>query len=421
MQFITNRTQPNHLQVVQQMLDEAEEVFIAVAFLKMSGLSHFEKQLRQLAKDKVPVTLVVGLNFAITEPAALQRLYSLRKRHQNFALYLGRYDAKSQTFHPKIYASRKAKRFQLLSGSANLTNGGLGANHEASVFLEGNVQAEVWKNVLAHFEFLSSYLVSEPISKGLLEEYMAFYSKAKKHRVNGDYEFDSAPKHIDDETEELSKLLTKERRKELSIEFARREALYEKARLVLASLSSEKKTSKERFIDHLNQLIRTKGKKEPYFQSGSLHRQRPKLLDNPEGLIEIIKAAFKNKDESPRFAFDELMDLARGYNGIGVNLVTEILMAINPATFANINKKPIEVICSISGSDLKKTYQTYNGADYQRYCDTVKKINERLDFSNFIQSDAFFNESYNKLKSDSKNSKVGSKKKRTSKSGLKLK
>jgi HKD family nuclease len=368
-----------------------------VAFLKNSGLSHFEKQLRQLAKEGIPVTMVVGLNFAITEPSALERLSILDKKYPAFRLFLCRLDKKSQAFHPKIYASRKGKRFQLLSGSANLTNGGLNTNHEASIFLEGNISSEIWKEVSLHFQFLISNPISEPVNKNILEEYAIFYEKAKRKRGKEDFEFDTTPKPIDLNTQKLNRFLTPARRKALEEKFKTKERKYKKAATVLNQIADLKNPNKSQILDLFFQLTNSE-EEENLFDSGGIPRHKNDFERYYKSIFKLIQTIRENRNKSAGYVFEAAFKIAESKEGIGVNLITEIMMSFDPERFAVLNKRPLSVLTEISGKTLKKTPRLYTSEEYQNYCNLMFELNQRLGFKNMLQTDAFCNSVYEEYK-----------------------
>lgn len=103
-------------------LDGADRLDLAVAYAKSSGVG----RLLSIALPR-RTRAVVGLGFGLTDPAAVEQLEragsELRAVDDTSAL------AASQ-FHPKLYLVERGERLTVLSGSANLTYGGLTANVE---------------------------------------------------------------------------------------------------------------------------------------------------------------------------------------------------------------------------------------------------------------------------------------------------
>jgi HKD family nuclease len=103
-------------------LDGAERLQLAVAYAKSSGVGH-------LLGLGVPSRsrAVVGLGFGLSDPPAVERLEAagveVRCAVDSSTL-------EATTFHPKLYLASRPRELVVLSGSANLTGGGLRGNVE---------------------------------------------------------------------------------------------------------------------------------------------------------------------------------------------------------------------------------------------------------------------------------------------------
>ena len=120
MKLITNENKPTHSSVINRLLKNSDEVIICVAFLKNSGLSYILKEL------PLNCTFYIGTDFYLTEPNAIKKLYK-----QEHTVYLTK--KTKSAFHPKIYYFRQGDNISILTGSANITGGGLDTNFETSV------------------------------------------------------------------------------------------------------------------------------------------------------------------------------------------------------------------------------------------------------------------------------------------------
>lgn len=61
MNITSNTTTKNHLKVIKEKISTAEEIFIAVAFLKDSGLKRIEKDIKNALERKVKLTIITRL------------------------------------------------------------------------------------------------------------------------------------------------------------------------------------------------------------------------------------------------------------------------------------------------------------------------------------------------------------------------
>lgn len=103
-------------------LDGALRLDIAVAFATMSGTS-------RLLRAGLPRTsrVVVGLGFGLSDPAALEQMDSSGVSVRCVA---DSADLASSQYHPKLYLVSRVRELVVLSGSNNLTAGGLVSNVE---------------------------------------------------------------------------------------------------------------------------------------------------------------------------------------------------------------------------------------------------------------------------------------------------
>src|SRR5687767_6811377 len=130
--IMANEAQRNHGQLLQSWLDGGLDAFVAVAFLKHSGLRSIESRLEAFLQRGGTLRLLVGTDFFLTEAQALRDLDRLAKIYPKLEWRLVE-QSNTSTFHPKYYRFQDAANAWLMIGSANLTGGGLESNIEVSV------------------------------------------------------------------------------------------------------------------------------------------------------------------------------------------------------------------------------------------------------------------------------------------------
>jgi hypothetical protein len=114
---------------LKDSLDGATDVWAAVAFVTQGGVNVLHKILKDLPGPPPPIEIVARAA-PVTEPAALIRL---RKELQvQVSVVSG---TRAQRYHPKLWLIDAGDELRVLSGSGNLTEGGLNGNDE---------QFEVW-------------------------------------------------------------------------------------------------------------------------------------------------------------------------------------------------------------------------------------------------------------------------------------
>lgn len=73
------------------------------------------------------------------------------------------------TYHPKVYVFRTGDSVEAVVGSANFTSGGLGRNHEASVWMRGTIADKALADLLAFTK--ASAALGEPVTRDLADRY----------------------------------------------------------------------------------------------------------------------------------------------------------------------------------------------------------------------------------------------------------
>jgi HKD family nuclease len=153
---------------------ELDRLDVAVAYATLSGLT----VLHDAVGDWPPVTRwVVGLDDAITQPAAIDALLALDGAEVRLAR-LG----PQRRFHPKLYclwSSQNAAECIVVIGSGNMTHHGLSRNGEAAVLLQAESEAEA-NEIRAAWSTLSA--LGLPAADVDLDAYRALYAKARKAR-----------------------------------------------------------------------------------------------------------------------------------------------------------------------------------------------------------------------------------------------
>lgn len=122
--------------IVKQEMQSANDVQIAVAFLKYTGIKVIEKSMRQCLDNGGSLELIAGLDFKTTDSRSLQYFINLKKEYSkvNFYCFGDRKENKTDiVFHPKIYLFEKGRETTGIVGSANMTRGGLMTNFEVNI------------------------------------------------------------------------------------------------------------------------------------------------------------------------------------------------------------------------------------------------------------------------------------------------
>lgn len=188
MKLISNKGDVNHLTEVSAELEDSTEIVICIAFLKLSGLNFLiDKLINHIDKTK----FFVGIDFYLTEPKALYKLFNL-----GFKVFLT--NQKGITYHPKIYYFRHDKNVITFVGSANLTSGGLVTNIETSLKLSFATATSIdnqFNQLFLDFESKSTLINS----KAIIASYEKRYAIYRDKHNNADLDFIKAEELLNEQ------------------------------------------------------------------------------------------------------------------------------------------------------------------------------------------------------------------------------
>jgi len=125
--------------IINQELQNANSVRMAVAFLKYSGIKVLESSLQRCLSNNGSVEIIAGLDFKTTDPKSIHYFIKLQKKIKNIKFYCYGDTREHKTlvfFHPKIYLFSKGRETTGIIGSTNLTRGGLLTNFEVNVVIK---------------------------------------------------------------------------------------------------------------------------------------------------------------------------------------------------------------------------------------------------------------------------------------------
>lgn len=155
---------------LQTLIENHDSISIAVAWGDLTRLA------KTLISNKAKFESVLfGIDFSATDPDLIDELVGVPNA---FVV-----KKRPGCFHPKIFYFQSGNESEAIVGSANFTNGGLGNNLEASVYVSGATDEPFFKQVrnqIASYEWLQ-----RPITKKLAASYRRqAEAAAKKPRPN---------------------------------------------------------------------------------------------------------------------------------------------------------------------------------------------------------------------------------------------
>tara|TARA_R110000744_G_scaffold34666_3_gene80605 strand:+ start:321 stop:1529 length:1209 start_codon:yes stop_codon:yes gene_type:complete len=394
---IHNIGSSSHLDVIKKLFKTSDEIWLATAFLKMSGLNLILPAIKKHIKSNKPITIIAGQNFGLTEPDALKVLFNLFKNNVNANLFLDKAEDNIKVFHPKLFLFKTNEKGTIISGSANLTKGGLIGNQEVSLCLETKTKSSEWQSAINYFNHIIQEKNAYLINLMLIKRYEHFYKEQKgvrKHqkavpeKQESDYSFDY---------KKLRKYLKKYRTKQSIINLKQREKDYKEAKILLDEIVESQRLTQDRFETILDALVGAAGL-QSLWKSGSLFRHRFKVYECKNEFRDLVTFIKESQNEPASIVFDGAKELVNDVRGASINYVTEIMMTYQPNRFANLNRNPITVLDKEAGVYFKSHSSSFNGEDYQDYCLLIEEICNELDLKNMLEVDSFFNEIYWEIK-----------------------
>ncbi len=166
----------NLASVLVPLMADAEEVRAAVAFVSQEGLRTILPSVQKCLQRNGRMEFLVGLDLAVTEPAALWELQELSNSTPRFSWYCLLDLATGGIFHPKLYIMEQADSVTAVIGSSNLTAGGLSRNAEVNVAIRALPTEEIvsdLREVYAALKFHRQRVVPD-------EEFLTFYQNYRR-------------------------------------------------------------------------------------------------------------------------------------------------------------------------------------------------------------------------------------------------
>jgi HKD family nuclease len=362
----------------------------------MSGLNLLLPSIKKHIKLNRPIHIIAGQNFGLTEPEALRKLYDDFGTYTNAKFYLDKAEGNQSIFHPKLFIFKKDSKGFIISGSANITNGGLIKNKEASLVIETSISSNTWRETIKYYEEICKKDSADSLSLMIINRYKDFYEEQKRIRQKQKASPDKKSSDYN-----FTYLKLKNRLKDYKIEdfkekFKQREADYKKAKVLLNEIVDSKRLTQGRFEEIIELLVGKSGQK-ALWQSGSMNRHKAKVFECKDEFRTLVKFIKENQKSSPNNVFSTAKELVQDVNGARINYVTEIMMTFQPERFGNLNSNPIKVLKEEAGVYFKSHSSSYNGDNYQEYCLIIREICNELELKNLLEVDSFFNIIYWKL------------------------
>ena len=391
--LITN-TEGNHVDIINKGISSADRVIICVAFLKTSGLTLIKECLAKALNKGTNVKIVIGLDFFLTEPKALWDTFNMCEPYKNATLLLCTQN--KNTFHPKLYYWAKNGNATVVIGSANLTSGGLAVTVEVSVLYKLKVESQFVERLFSFVSELERNDRVSPATRLSLSQYQRRYEIFNKKRKEAEKEAERETKNLFtfDETKLLQYLSDTRKSPQEQKQLQRKRANYKKARNLLERLATENIGSKQAFLEVYDQLVGAKDTKS-LWHSGGLFRLKEKVARSYRQFVRLLRALRSNIEATADVLIDISRQNAQQINGLGLNVITEIMNTYAPKKFAVLNRNPVSSLAHLGfeefGSLNKKVF---SGAKYAKFNSLIQELGRLCGFSDLAEVDHFLNYVY---------------------------
>ncbi|MBM5580807.1 phospholipase D family protein [Burkholderia pseudomallei] len=394
-QLLVNNENADHQSVIVQRLATAKRFDCMVAFAKASGFRALRHELERALARGLKARFAVGLNFYLTEPTVLWQLF--RMSGHNLQLYLSR---SSATFHPKIYAISTGGAGMVVIGSANLTQGGLQDNHEASVLVEDQ-QGTLTRSVARHFDYLIEDEHLVPATKADIDDYEREFEinqveqrmarrraeqarqRAKVTKITGQaFDTQSLWNVLETMRQDTSERgFEKDRR--------RRGQNRKKAGVVIRGMVAAEPLSSRKFLMHYDRLLE-------HFHSGGLARGKTKIAEHAVAFQRALATVVQEDYRDVGRVYGLLLDHLRDVPGAGVNVITEILHALDNKRFAVMNRNAVcgMRLANMDEFPVRPLKSNVSPEHYVKFCKVANQIREQLGLANLSELDSVFNYAY---------------------------
>lgn len=403
MQLITNRKDTNHLMILREFFRISEEVFVAVAFFKKSGFDLIFDDFKESLERGTQIVFLCGLDFYQTEPSALKAIYSLSENYYNCQLLVKEQNNNS-TFHPKLYCFKHGEKRTVLIGSANFTKGAFESNFELSINETFRIDSEENKelqllinNLKNKCKKYSNIDISNYARKFQIYQRNENYAKRKsKNEADSLFQLNKY---------RISKYLNnyKQDAKEKD-DLKLRNHNYENAKDILEKIRTQDLTKSE-FFNYYEKLVGRAGEKS-LWHSGSIFRGKDSVKNYYREFKVMLNEIVDNISDTPTEILAKMEKYYRkGRNekidGLGPNIMTEILNTYAPDKFPVLNQNPLTSVKFLGFEEFPHS-QNFKPKNYNDFAVLLSGIMNGYDFKSLGQVDHFLNYIYWQIKNNEK-------------------
>lgn len=398
LKLLLNENNRNHGDFLRSWLPGCDDGFFAVAFFKVSGLRVIQAELNAFLKRGGALRMVVGTDFFQTDPEALRELFSLSRRFPAFQWRMMKACAES-TFHPKYYRTSGSGRIWMLTGSANMTPGGMAGNIEVSSVIEDEATSALARDAMRLEEVLWTHERCQVPTEDVIGKYAAVHAVNREH-------MEAAAKKVKHIVEAVPALVGQFLDSELAAYRAdakeqanliQRASNYREARdLISEHLLTPEPVRAEVFMEVYERLVGRAGAGK-LWHSGGVERGKAGVMEAREKVQAMLLELEPILDAEAEAVYAEGAKWMKEIKGMGPNIFTEFCHTLRPHRFAVLNENPVTSIGELH-RDKFPSPGSFKPADYGRFCRCLQTLATACDFADFGETDHFLSFVYWRLK-----------------------
>jgi HKD family nuclease len=388
----------DHAAILNRSLRNAMKFDCVVAFAKATGLTELKDALEKRVEDKCRVRIAVGLDLYVTEPAALKALLEFADVNPKYVeAYVTPFDPtrpRKHTFHPKVFVmTDSAGNATVVIGSANLTRGGLLHNTEASVVVTDH--ALLAAQVRRFFGRLIADEEIESLTPAILREYTEAHAKFAASRKQAESKAQAgaakavSAMRVANLAQHLANMRNDPGPEGFDAQIRKRRANRLAARRMLEEIAHQGAVSTQVFQEQYAEFLR-------YLHASGMQRKKGGVPQHREQFASGVRAALRAADSTPSEAYEAVNAHLIRVDGAGVNVISEILHAVNPKRYAVMNKNSISGLSSTGATGFPRwsSKASVRGKGYGSFCAACDKLRKRLQLRDMTELDALYNSRY---------------------------
>lgn len=389
MKLITN-SDKTHKGVFRKLLKKAHSIDIVTAYSDQETLDFIIKRISK-NKNNPKLTLITGGNFAITHPDALAKI----KQELAGKLFVALPD-EQVVFQSNIYLFKTKNNYHVLIGSAPCTEEALETDMEASVYQKKSKKKKLWKLSRQHIDHLIQSADVHPLTTRFIARYETYYQEINNDPEQAQSAWEDSEILINDINQLKARFKKWKKLAPNAERIVEIEDNYRLARKIQNRIASQKMMTDEEASKYMDRLIGTSGERGGWNVNG-LQGSKSEIVNQFDGFRELVRFVRDNREQAPGYVFENCQEYARQIKGVGVNMITEILITYEPRRFPKLNSGLIQKMVDPGSLSIKKSIAKYNGDDYQKYTEIMWDYAALLKIKSMTGVDLFFEDVLDEL------------------------